>query len=174
MINWALRMVMIWGGIALAIYVVVSSQLGNFATPSTPAAAIATPAVPSAPATSSNSMVFRADNRGHVTLDGYVNAAAVRFIVDTGATLVALTVDDALRAGFSHSDLVFNEHASTANGMVRVASVRLREIRIGQFSTSDVPAVVIENLSISLLGQSFLQRLGGYEMRGGVLTMNSY
>ena len=54
----------------------------------------------------------------------------------------------------------------------RGAAVKLRELRIGQFSVTDVPAVVHENLHVSLLGQTFLKRLDSYEMRDGVLTLN--
>lgn len=96
----------------------------------------------------------------------------MRFLVDTGATLVALTPADAAAAGVGPGSLRFTGTVSTANGTARVAPIRLRELRIGQFSTADVSAVVIENLNISLLGQSFLKRLDSYEMRDGLLTMN--
>ncbi len=119
-----------------------------------------------------NSLVFPADRQGHVVLDGEVNGAPVRFLVDTGATMVVLTLRDAAAAGYGHSDLDFSIRTSTANGVARAAPVRLREVRVGQLSIDDVPAVVAENLGISLLGQSFLTRLDSYEMRDGVLTLN--
>ena len=53
-----------------------------------------------------------------------------------------------------------------------MASVTLREMRIGQLSLYDVPAAVLENLNISLLGMSFLGRLQSYEMREGKLSIN--
>ena len=53
-----------------------------------------------------------------------------------------------------------------------MAPVTLREIRIGQLSIYDVPASVLENLNISLLGMSFLTRLQSYEMRDGKLTIS--
>jgi aspartyl protease family protein len=56
--------------------------------------------------------------------------------------------------------------------MARVAPVTLREVRIDQLSFYDVPAAVIENLDISLLGMSFLSRLRGYEMRDGKLRIS--
>jgi aspartyl protease family protein len=122
--------------------------------------------------TSSRSLVYRADQRGHVTLDAAVNGASVRFVVDTGASLVALTVEDARAAGIGEGDLVFNRTMHTANGPVRVAPVMLREIRIEQFSVDDVLAVVIEKLDQSLLGMSFLKRLKSFEMRDGSLTIS--
>ena len=67
---------------------------------------------------------------------------------------------------------MFNRRVSTANGSARMAPVTLREVRIGQLSIYDVPAAVLENLNISLLGMSFLGRLQGYEMRDGKLSIN--
>jgi aspartyl protease family protein len=119
-----------------------------------------------------NSLVYHANRQGHVVLEGVVNGTPVRFLVDTGATVVALSMADATAAGFSRSNLVFNVRTSTANGIGRAAAVTLREVRIGQFSVYDVPAWVDENLAVSLLGQSFLTRLDSYEMRDGVLTLN--
>jgi aspartyl protease family protein len=117
-------------------------------------------------------LVYPVDGRGHVLLDAVVNGAPVRFLLDTGASLVTLTPADARAAGLSPRQLAFDERASTANGFVRMASVNLREIRLGQLSVGDVPAAVIENLGVSLLGMSFLNRLQSYEMRNGKLTIS--
>jgi aspartyl protease family protein len=124
-----------------------------------------------APAPPSNTIVYAANERGHVVLDAAVNGAPVRMLVDTGATLVALTPADARAAGINPASLVFNGHAQTANGTARMAQATLREIRIGQLSIYDVRASVLENLDISLLGMSFLGRLQAYEMRDGKLTI---
>jgi aspartyl protease family protein len=125
----------------------------------------------STPAPPSNSIVYRADQRGHVILDAAVNGAPIRMLVDTGASLVTLTPRDARAAGISPRELVYNGRVSTANGTGRMAPVTLREIRIDQLSVYDVPAAVIENLGISLLGMSFLGQLQGYEMHDGKLTI---
>ena len=119
-----------------------------------------------------NALVFRANPQGHVVVEAAVNGVPVKFLVDTGATMVVLTLKDAAAAGLSGSDLVFSMRTSTANGVARAAPVRLRELRIDQLMVRDVAAAVVENLNISLLGQSFLTRLDGYEMRDGVLTLN--
>jgi aspartyl protease family protein len=96
----------------------------------------------------------------------------VHFLVDTGATLVALTAKDAAAAGLDPARLDYRDVVNTANGQTRVARVRLREVRIGQLALDDVDAVVAERLSTSLLGMSFLSRLGGWAMRDGVLTLS--
>ncbi len=121
---------------------------------------------------SSRTLVYRADRRGHFSLTATVNGAPTRFVVDTGASLVALTPDDARAAGIGRSELVFDQLTQTANGRVRFAPVTLREIRIEQLSIENVPAAVIENLDQSLLGMSFLKRLKSFEMREGALTIS--
>lgn len=173
MIGWALRQLVIWGAFAALAYALVGYRLLERlpVSATSPAAATAPRAEPPRGA-GPNSLVFRANKNGHVYLDAAVNGANVRFVVDTGATPVALTMKDALAAGISRQDLVFNKRMSTANGTAMVAAVTLREVRIGQLSVTDVPATVHEHLFMSLLGQAFLTRLDSYEMRDGVLTLN--
>jgi aspartyl protease family protein len=120
----------------------------------------------------SNRLVFHADPRGHVLLTGAANGAAVRFMVDTGASLVILTPDDARAAGIRRSELVFDHTVQTGNGPVRAALVLLREIGIGEFSMSKVQAAVIDSMGQSVLGMSFLGRLKGFAMREGMLTID--
>jgi aspartyl protease family protein len=171
MIGWALRQVVIWGGLAIAIYFAIGNR--SLWLPSTPA-----PRTASAPAGTAqqapvpaNTLVYRANPQGHVLLEAVVNGAPVRFMVDTGATAIALSARDAAAAGIVRSQLEFTGQARTASGSVKVAPVRLREVRLGQLAVEDVQAIVIDNLDTSLLGQSFLNRLQSYEMRDGVLTI---
>ena len=175
MIGWAFRQLAIWGGLGLFFYAMVGHWLPqrrvapNIVAPS--------PAAAPAPSHASggampNSVVYRANSQGHVVVDGVVNGAPVRFLVDTGATMVVLTMQDAAAAGLGRGDLNFTLQTSTANGVARAAPVTLREVRLGQLSIDEVPAAVGENLPISLLGQSFLTRLDSYQMRDGVLTLN--
>jgi aspartyl protease family protein len=148
MIGWALRQLVLWSAVfGLLIYAVGN----NLWIPLNPAAPVASEPAPAggrgAPDRQiSNSLVYRPNQQGHVVLGGVVNGTPVRFLVDTGATFVALTLADATAAGFGRGDLVFSVRTSTANGVGHAASVKLREIRIGQFSVYDVPAYVIENL----------------------------
>ena len=137
------------------------------APPSTNAPAALTVLRPS----SKRTLVYRADRRGHFSLTATVNGAPIRVVVDTGASLLALTLDDARAAGIGRSELVFNQLTQTANGRVRFAPVMLREVRIEQLSIENVSAAVIENLDQSLLGMSFLKRLKSFEMREGALTI---
>jgi aspartyl protease family protein len=131
-----------------------------------------TPTVTILRPSSNRTLVYRADRLGHVALTAVVNGAPIRFLVDTGASRVTLTPEDARAAGISSSELLFNQRSLTANGWAREAPISLREIRIEQLSIDDVPAAVNENLRVSLLGMSFLRRLKGFEMRDGSLTMS--
>ena len=136
-----------------------------------PAAAVQLPTILRA-RPSTHSLVYRADSRGHVALTAMVNGAPIRFLVDTGASRVTLTADDARVAGIGRSELTFNQQSQTANGLAREAPVTLREIRIEQLSIDNVPAAINDNLKVSLLGMSFLKRLKSFEMRDGALTIS--
>lgn len=116
--------------------------------------------------------VIEAGPHGHYVIEAMVNGRPVTFLVDTGATEIVLTLDDARRLGFEPRTLRYTQRFRTANGEVRGAPVRLREIRIGQLQLYDLQASVNEApLGISLLGMSFLERLAGYEVRDGRLVL---
>ena len=173
LVGWALRWALLCCGIALLAAGLLDrgvATLPSGAGPAGPKEQIAAPDRHAA-GPASNTIVYRANELGHVVLDAAVNGAPVRMLVDTGASLVALTPSDARAAGIDLAGLVFNRHANTANGTVHIASTTLREVRIGQLSVYDVPAAVLENLGVSLLGMSFLGRLQSYEMRDGKLTI---
>jgi clan AA aspartic protease (TIGR02281 family) len=118
-----------------------------------------------------NRIDYRADPLGHVVLTAVVNGAPIRFLVDTGASLVCLTPDDAHAAGVKSDELVFNQTVQTGNGPAHAAIAVLREMRIDQLQVKNVQAAVIEKLPQSVIGMSFLTRLKGFEMRNGALTM---
>ena len=175
MIGWALRRLAIWSALGLLIYALVGHRLSlpDQAAPAPEASLLLAGEARDAPDRQMvNSLVYRPDRQGHVVLDAVVNGSPVRFLIDTGATFVVLTMADAAVAGFTRGDLVFNVRTSTANGVGRAAAVQLRELRVGQFSVYDVPAFVGDNLAVSLLGMSFLKRVKSWEMRDGVLTLN--
>jgi clan AA aspartic protease (TIGR02281 family) len=116
--------------------------------------------------------VIQAGAGGHFVVEAVVNGAPVTFLVDTGASSVVLTMEDAERVGFRPESLRFTERFASANGEVRAAPVVLRELRVGQFSVFDMPASVNEApLRVSLLGMSFLRRLHGYGVEDGRLIL---
>jgi len=171
-IGWALRWALLCCGIVLLAVGLLdhgAALTPNRASPARSEGQVAASG-PRASA-ASNTTVYTANDQGHVILDAGVNGAPVRVLVDTGASLVTLTPADARAAGIDPAGLAFSARVNTANGAARIAPVTLRELRIDQLSIYDVPGAVIENLNISLLGMSFLNRLQGYEMRDGKLTI---
>ena len=105
------------------------------------------------------SVTLSADTRGHFVSDGSVNGLQVRFIVDTGASVVALPAADAARLGIDYRK---GERglAQTAAGTAPVYRVTLDQVKLGSIALTAVEGVVIEQgLEIALLGMSFLNRL---------------
>ncbi|THH38448.1 TIGR02281 family clan AA aspartic protease [Aliishimia ponticola] len=110
------------------------------------------------------------DGHYYITLD--VNGAPVPFVVDTGASEIVLTMQDAQRAGLDLDELRFLGRASTANGEVRTAPVRLDEVAIGGIRDGDVTAFVNEGeMSQSLLGMAYLNRWDRIEISDGTLVL---
>src|SRR4051812_6773121 len=95
---------------------------------------------------------------GHFYLDAQVNGAQVHFLVDTGASMVALTAADAQRAGIA----LPTERATAqgAGGAVEIIPVTIDRVAAGPLEARNVDGAVARDLPISLLGQSFLSRVG--------------
>ena len=94
---------------------------------------------------------------GHYYLTLEVNGAPIRFVIDTGATDLVLTPQDATRAGLNTAQLRYTNRAMTANGMIQTAPVRLDLVEVGPISDRLVPAVVNGSpMQESLLGMSYL------------------
>jgi aspartyl protease family protein len=101
---------------------------------------------------------------GHYWAEADVNGHAVRFLVDTGASDVALTLDDARRLGFEPKALTYGYQVTTAAGPVRAAKVKLDSVAVSGAQVRDVDALVIEKgLKTSLLGMTYLGRLSRIE-----------
>jgi aspartyl protease family protein len=113
------------------------------------------------------------DAGGHFVVDARTNGARTEFLLDTGASAVVLTFDDARRAGYKPEDLSFTVPVSTANGRTLVAPVRIETITIGDHTVRDVRGFVARDgmLEASLLGMSALDRLRGWRIEGDRLIM---
>lgn len=116
---------------------------------------------------------LRGDGSGHFSARGAVNGTDVRLLVDTGASTVVLKAADAEAAGIDIAGLSFTVPVQTANGTAYAAPVRLRSISIGPISFDGIEALVAKpgSLNESLLGQSFLNRLRSYEVKGDFMTL---
>lgn len=105
-------------------------------------------------------------------VNAQVNGAPVRFLVDTGASTIVLTKDDAARAGVLPDIHAFSESADTAGGKTAMARTKLAHLAAGTTERHDVDAVVAsEGLGVSLLGQSWLSQLESLQITGDRLVM---
>ncbi|MCB1441380.1 MAG: TIGR02281 family clan AA aspartic protease [Methyloceanibacter sp.] len=110
---------------------------------------------------------------GHFTANVDVNGKSISMIVDTGASSIVLTPEDAKRVGIDIDGMTFGVPVLTANGRTMAARVWLGEVAIGPLDRTKVEALVAQPgaLSQSLLGMSFLSRLRSYEFSGDYLTL---
>ncbi len=123
-------------------------------------------------ATSAHSMVIAQDADGQFSITGAVNGAPVRFIIDTGASDVVLSPDDARRIGLDLNALKFDHPYSTANGVGSGADYKAQSVRAGavQFANLDV-SINRAPMNASLLGMTFLKRLDSFEVKDGKMTL---
>ena len=117
-------------------------------------------------------MVIAPGRGGHYHVTAAINGREIAMLVDTGATMVALSRRDAERIGISPHQLDYSGRVQTANGIARVARVTLDELALGDIAVRDVTAAVIDApLGTSLLGMSFLRRLAGFSVENGKLIL---
>lgn len=108
----------------------------------------------------SASVVSIPRTNGQFYTQARVNSGSVKFLIDTGASVVALTLEDARRAGINVRSLIYDRPVDTANGRTMAAAVTLKHLQIGGVRVQNVSAVVLpEGLHVSLLGMSFLGQL---------------
>ena len=117
---------------------------------------------------SRETVTLAADSRGHFITEGLVNGVTLRFVVDTGATMVALPATEAERLGIDYRK-GDRGTVQTANGRVEVYHVILDDVKLGAIDLTRVDGIVVEDgLPMALLGMSFLNRV---EMRRDGQTM---
>ena len=111
------------------------------------------------------------EGNGHFFTHAEVNGELVRFLVDTGASTVALTVEDAERLGIPVNPATFEVVGEGASGPVRGARVMLDSVDIDGKRVENVRALVLEGSRLSLLGQSYLSRMGEVQMKGDYMVL---
>ena len=118
------------------------------------------------------SVSLAADDRGHFVADFKINGMFIKGLVDTGATSVAIPMDEARKIGINPGPADYTARIQTANGETRGAVVRLAELRLDAIVVRDVEAVVVEKgLGVTLVGMSFIRKLQSSEMRGNMLVL---
>lgn len=118
-------------------------------------------------------VVIDQDMRGHFTATFKLNGRTVDAMVDTGATLVAINLSTARRAGVNVAPSDFTQEVNTANGAAKAAVARIGRMEIGRITVEDVPVVILEDKALSgtLVGMSFLSRLKKYQVENGALLL---
>ena len=157
--------------IAMVIAFGVAPRLQERADAPTPmTVAVATPEpVPSA---GSRAAFIDREDDGHFWARADVSGTQVKFMVDTGASIVALTYLDAQRLGLKPEELDFDSEIRTAGGVTYGAPVTLESIRVGKVKIENVNAVILRTeLEQSLLGMTFLGELHSYEVRQGQMII---
>jgi aspartyl protease family protein len=108
---------------------------------------------------------------GHFYADVEINNTPVRVLVDTGASGIALSRDDARRAGLATSIGMYDVVGEGAGGDVRGEYVKLETVRLGKQVAHEVPAIVLDGGQQSLLGQSFLRQFETVEIKGDRMVL---
>lgn len=171
-----MRNILIFAAILTALGVVMA-RVADSMTPPPSAKALPQGAPPKTSAEASGpsgrSVTLLKDASGHFQADARVEGRNVSFMVDTGATVIALTENDAARIGIRPYRSDYTTTVSTANGGAKAAPVRLASIEVGGVVVRDVPALVLPNnaLSQNLLGMAFLSRLKRFEYANGRLVL---
>lgn len=129
------------------------------------------PAVASQPVIDGVDKVLRRQADGHFYADVMVNGQLVHFVVDTGATDVALSTKDARHVGIDFSPDEFEVVGMGASGPVRGKRVVLNSVAIGKKEAFDVQGSILEGSEISLLGQAYLSRIGLVKITGDEMLL---
>ena len=117
-------------------------------------------------------ITIRLNEDGHFHAKVLVNDVEIEFLIDTGATHIVLSKEDAEKLDYDLSKLIFWGKSNTANGIVETAPVRLQSVKLGQFSDKNVLAYINKGLmKQSLLGMSFLNNFSSVEFQRETLYL---
>jgi aspartyl protease family protein len=168
-----MRSIMIFALCALAIGGVVPRLYLNNAKAPTASATASVHTESAAASYGWRTVAIEADRRGHFQVEGRIDGRRMDFMVDTGASVIALRESDASRLGVRPMPRDYTAQVKTANGAIHAAPVQLDHVEIGGLGVRNVAAMVLpdEALSENLLGLSFLSRLRRYEYAHGRLVL---
>jgi aspartyl protease family protein len=133
----------------------------------------AVPAAETVALAGTRSLSIPHDGRGHFQTEGRIDGQRIGFMIDTGASVIALNETSAARFGLRPSRGDYNATVTTANGTIKAARTRLAMVDIGGLVVRDVDAMVLPDAALSenLLGLSFLSRLKRFEYANGKMVL---
>jgi aspartyl protease family protein len=120
---------------------------------------------------SSDTIELQRQDNGHFYADVQINGSPIHVLVDTGASGIALSRDDAQRAGLAVSAGMFNVIGEGADGDVHGEFVTLDRVTLGNTTAESVPAVILDAGEQSLLGQNFLSKFQAVEIKGDTMVL---
>jgi aspartyl protease family protein len=165
----ALRNVALWCGVFAALVLIYTfrDELASVGT------RIRSELIPGYPiATGAHEMTIVASDDGGFYVEGEINAAPARFLIDTGATFIVLSPADAARAGIDTANLDYSLPFESAHGSGFGASATVTRLIVGGFELHDVAVMVDKSpMSSSLLGMAFLHQLDSFEVHGKRLVL---
>ncbi|PCI83963.1 MAG: TIGR02281 family clan AA aspartic protease [Hyphomicrobiales bacterium] len=129
----------------------------------------------SADAKANPTVTLNSNGAGHFTARGMINGSHVDFLVDTGATIVFISREEARHVGIDLRKLNYDHTALTAAGKTKFARVFLDEVSVGNIKVRNVEAAVAQSDEVTnnLLGMTFLSRIKGFEFSGDRLIMRN-
>ena len=127
------------------------------------------------PADDGRQVEIAAEDDGHFYVDAEINFRPVRLMVDTGASVIALRQSDAAAAGIRPRSADFEAPVQTANGTAYAAETELDSVRVRDIEVGRVRALILpdDQLSVSLLGGTFLNRLARFQVEDGTLIFEN-
>jgi aspartyl protease family protein len=168
-----MRNIMIFAAVMVGLGTVMA-QMADRMTPAlaSTVAHQAAPGVTAAPV-AGRTLNIPHDAQGHFATDGRIEGQRIGFMVDTGASVIALNESSAARFGLRPSRGDYNATVTTANGTIKAARTRIAMVDVGGLVVRDVDAMVLpdEALSENLLGLSFLSRLKRFEYANGMMVL---
>lgn len=168
-----MRNIMIFAAILIGLGTFMAQLADKMSSASATSAPHATAAVATAAPAGGRSLNIPRDGRGHFQTEGRIDGQRIGFMVDTGASVVALNETSAARFGLRPSRSDYSATVTTANGTIKAARTRIAMLDVGGLIVRDVDAMVLpdEALSENLLGLSFLSRLKRFEYANGQMVL---
>ncbi|MCR9137115.1 MAG: TIGR02281 family clan AA aspartic protease [Alphaproteobacteria bacterium] len=173
----ALVFVVLAVGAALTVPQLAERTLDDAAPAAQPAAKTVAPAKRQTSTTGSarRSVILSSDSRGHFQGSFRINGRTVDGLIDTGASVIALNRSTARKLGLSVKASDFTYKVNTANGIAKAAHAVLKRVEIQSIRVDNVDALILDDKSLSgtLIGMSFLNKLGSYQARDGKLVLKA-
>jgi aspartyl protease family protein len=168
-----MRNILIFAAIMIGLGTFMARIADKMSSASATSAPRTTVALAMTPPAGNRSLSIPRDGRGHFQTGGRIDGQRIDFMVDTGASLVALNETSAARFGLRPSRGEYNATVATANGTIKAARTRIAVLEVGGLIVRDVDAMVLpdEALSENLLGLSFLSRLKRFEYASGQMVL---